>query len=373
MARKALLAARPPSHVARTGSRRGSLGMIVLVLAALAAASSLAAGTAGAQIINTESQLGIELAAAQPVHSIDDDGHVVVIGEVLNLRDFPVTDVRVLVSYYTAESDEVAAESRIGNTILEVLPASGSSAFIVRSASPIPDIANVSVDLLGFTSSPTKPVQLDVGSPAATAFGRLDISGTVENSGPADAENPRIYALVYDALVPPRLIGAHTLSTEIPAGSSYDYEFSLPDYEQAAFVRIVAESDNITSDSADAPIDRSFAYSVVIQNIETVDSDGRIVSALHEGEPVYISSTIRGTAQGGAEYQYIVQIKSSTALPLVEFVGSSEGGLLASGIAKPLIEWTPSSPGLFFIETYVWSPEGVPISTPGPVALVHVR
>lgn len=348
--------------------------MKALPLVALLTASLFLAPTAVAQLPDTGSMLGIQLAASQPKYYVDDEGYTVVIGEVNNLKDFPVTDVRVLVNFYTKESGESPHESQIGDTILKVIPPFGSSPYEIRSKSQGLDVTGVAPSLLGFTSSVTKETYLDVGEPTVSAIGTVSINGSVTNNAGDDAINPIVYALVYDALVPPRVIAIHSIPiTTMSSGITLDYEFAAPDNEQASFVRIIVESDNYASNVVDVPIMRYLTQPLVIRDIITVNSDGDFVFTLYKDIPVYIRSTVTGQDIAGLEYMYIVQVKRSDTPSVVEFIGTFEGSLLSSGLAQPLVEWIPENSGLFFVQTYVWNLNDTPLSSPGPVTLLHVR
>ncbi len=344
-------------------------------IVALFVALMLLPATASAQQpIESGSMLGIELVRTQPTYYTDDEGYTVVVGEINNLKEFPVTDVRIIVNFYTQDYRDSPRESQIGGTILGVVPAMGTSPYMIRSHSQDLDIYGVSADLLGFTSSPVKTTPLELGDVTARASGELVIGGTVTNNAQADVANAVVYALVYDALEPPRLIVIDSVNTgSLPTDSAYDFQFSLPDYERALFVRLIAESDNYTSEPVDIPVTRYLAEPLVIQNIATVDAGGNPVSSIHRDAPVYLQSRITGQDVIEIEYTYIVQIKRSEALPLVEFIGTSDGLMTDSGVSLSLVEWTPETSGHFFVETYVWNMAGTPLSVPGPVSLLHVR
>jgi len=38
----------------------------------------------------------------------------------------------------------------------------------------------------------------------------------------------------------------------------------------------------------------------------------------------------------------------------------------------PSVEWTPQNTGLYFVETFVWDPNAVPLASKGPIALILV-
>lgn len=340
----------------------------------LFAVSMFLAGTVNAQTVDSGSMLGLELVNTQPTYYQDDEGYTVVIGEVNNLKDFPVTDVRILANFYTAEFPDSPHESQIGETILSIIPALESSPYMIRSSSQNLDIYGVSTNLLGFTSSAAKDIQLELDDVTARASDTLSITGMINNNAQGTIDDITVYALVYNALDPPRLIVIDSMSTgELSTNETSEFQFSLKDYEQASFVRLVAESDNYTSKPVDIPIMRYLAQPLVIADIVIVDADGNYVSSLHKDIPVYIQSRITGQNIVEIDYTYIIQVNRSDVLSVVEFVGTTDGLITDSGVSLSLVEWIPETSGLFFVETYVWSVSGTPLSTPGPVTLLHVR
>ncbi len=348
------------------------VGLIAVALTILVSAAGLA-DRADAQNVDTDPTLGIELTSTQPTHYVDAEGHTVIVGEVANLTDFPVTDVRVWAGFY-ADGTAAPLESHIGSTLLAVIPAHGTSPYVIRSPSPDLDVIGVSVNLLGFTSSSAKPQNLTVSKPAVSAAGLLGVDGTIENVGDGQSANTVVYALVYDSFVPPRLLGIHENEPAgLAAGGSADYRFSLEYGEEAELVRVIAESDNYASNVAESRVTRVPTSPLSIRNIAVVDATGTPVSALREGAASYIRSAISGSGAEGSEYEYIVQVTRFGHLPVVEFVGSTSSVITAAGLAQPLVEWTPDSDGLFYIETYLWSASATPLAMPGPLTLVNVE
>ena len=344
------------------------------VLFALITVSILALGSASGQEIGNEPMLGLELVRTQPHYYLDDEGHTIVVGEVKNLRDFPVTDVRVLASFYTVESGEFPYETQVGATLLDVIPALGSSPYKIRSQYTDLDLTGVSINLLGFTSSAIKSKQLEIRKINTVAADTIIISGTITNNDYIDSTDTTVYALVYDSLTPPRLIRVDSTSTSvIMPGESFNYEFSLFNDDHAFSVRLIAESDSYMSNFIDIPIRRYLSQPLVIENIEIKTSNGDPAIKLYKDMPFYIQSTITGQGVIDIDYTYIVQIKHSAALPVVEFSGTFDNILTNSGLSRSLVEWIPQSSGLFFVETYVWSRDSIPLSNPGSILLLHVE
>lgn len=371
--------------------RHGAGCAVALVAVAVALALGGAAAAAHAQNADTEPTLGIRLTSTQPTHYVDAGGHTVIVGEVVNLQDFPVAGVRVQAGFYADGSGE-PLELVVGETLLEVIPERGSSPYVVRSGSAGLDVAGVSVNLLGFTSSAAKPRGFELGDLRVLASESLVVEGTVSGAGLGAAANMTLHALVYDSFVPPRLLGVHSASPldalgSVPAGDgdamfaassadggmSIDYEFSLAYGEEAATVRVIAESERHSSNAAEARVMRSPESPLAIQNVSLVSAAGAPVSSPREGATTFIRSAIDGAGAEGSEYEYIAQVVRFGHLPVIEFVGSFDGQITRAGLAQPLVEWTPRSSGLFYVETYLWGHDGAPLAAPGPITLLNVE
>lgn len=362
-----------------------------LALGAVALALVGAAMVAHAQNVDTEPTLGIRLTSTQPTHYVDADGHTVIVGEVVNLQDFPVAGVRVQAGFY-ADGAETPLELAVGETLLEVIPGRETSPYVVRSESAGIDVAGVSVNLLGFTSSAAKPRGFELGELRVLASDDLVVEGTVSGAGLGAASGMTLHALVYDSFVPPRLLGVHSArpldalgagpagdsdamfaASSADGGMSIDYEFSLAYGEGAATVRVIAESERHSSNAAEARVMRSPESPLAIQNVSLVSAAGTPVSTPREGATSYIRSAIDGAGAEGSEYEYIVQVVRFGHLPVIEFVGSFDGQITRAGLAQPLVEWTPRSSGLFYVETYLWGADGAPLAAPGPITLLNVE
>jgi len=72
-------------------------------------------------------------------------------------------------------------------------------------------------------------------------------------------------------------------------------------------------------------------------------------------------------------YSYYVQIKQSGKTPFVEFIGQYDGSHIGVDKQFPSVDWTPENNGLFFIETFVWDRNNIPIADQGPIVLVIVN
>ena len=108
------------------------------------------------------------------------------------------------------------------------------------------------------------------------------------------------------------------------------------------------------------------------------DSKGEKITDTKAGTSTFIQSKTwiqfqQDKATNIQPYVLYTQIKQFGEKPFVEFLGISEGNFVYSGNEYPKVQWTPEKPGLYFIETYVWDSNAIPIASPGPIILVVVK
>ena len=61
---------------------------------------------------------------------------------------------------------------------------------------------------------------------------------------------------------------------------------------------------------------------------------------------------------------YYAQVKEFGENAPVEFIGIAEGAFESAKPQTVTVAWTPENEGGFFIETYVWDPDAVPLAAP---------
>ena len=116
---------------------------------------------------------------------------------------------------------------------------------------------------------------------------------------------------------------------------------------------------------------------ITISGVSIEDSNGNKLSELNVGSEVNIKSEtwIQFAADQESDetaYTYYVQIKESGKVPYVEYIGKYDGRFIGTGQETQTIDWIPEKPGLFFIETFVWDRNNVPIAEQGPFVLIIV-
>jgi len=328
--------------------------------------------------------LSAVLTSDSPFVYKDDEGYTVVVGAVENTSNLtPIADVRIHVNFYDDVNSE-PLEIIEGGTILEVIPPLGKSPYMIRSSSSNPDITQVSVSLEGFNSSPSKSKQLTVELSDIVLDDTLRFSGVLKN-GAAPINNTNVYLAFYDNFDPPRIVGVST----IPIGAVKSNEiinFSFNEKIQTSYVGfpvgflLFSESDVFYSDFVDVKIPESEITTrlVTISDVSVLDSQGKPLSEINVGSTVKIQSKawIQFSADQTSNetpYSYYVQIKQSGTTPFVEFIGKYDGRYIGAGIQSQSVDWIPENNGLFFIETFVWDRNNIPIANPGPVVLVVVK
>lgn len=351
-------------------------------LIALLVFALLPVSTSFSQMTDKESTLGIKLTNTQPFSYKDSDGKTVVIGEVQNTKNFPITGVKIWSGFYSTNGQLL--ESAIGTPVLSVIPPLGTSPFVIKSNSANPAITNISVNLLGFNSSPIKQSSLKIESGPLKIGNQLSLSGKITNTGSVDSANTKIHFIAYDAFYPPRIVGVQTIQVDqaLKPGTSSNFEIRAEPNTRAASFKLVAESNNYLSSLTN--IDKlsleSLTRLVTINDVSMVDVDGNKIPAseLYVGQEVTIESSAGiqyaiDQALSSQPYVYYVQIKQSGERPFVEFIGMAQGTFVGPTKQTPKVSWTPQNDGLFYIETYIWDNNNRAIASPGPITLIHVK
>ena len=333
------------------------------------------------QVTDQPSQFGIALTSFTPYNFKDDDGHTVIIGEIENLKNFPITEVKVWGGFYD-DINEQPLETAIGTTVIDVIPPFGKSPYVIKSPNPNSAITAVSVNLLGFTSATPKIEQMAIDSEIAEIGNDIKISGTLTNNASGSASNVKIHVAFYDAFQPPRILGVGTidLAENIEANSSANFQFTERFDSRSVGYKVFAESVNYYSNIQNLEIQttESLTKLVTINDISVQDDGGNKLTDVKVDNRITIESRIGIQYTADQEtyeqpYRYYVQVKQSGEKAFVEFIGIYEGSFRDSGeVLFPSVKWTPQSTGLYFVETFVWDADAVPLASKGPVILILV-
>lgn len=311
----------------------------------------------------------------------DNEGYTVVVGQIANNNDnISVTNVQVSADFYDSIGSQ-PLESNIGRTTLEVIPPLGFSPYMIKSQSPNPAITQVSVHLEGFDSSQSKQKHLTVEIyNTSYVSDNLSFSGMLKNSS-ASISNTSIYVAFYDGFDPPRIIDVHSIPLgNIPPNESVYFNFAENINPRVVGVYLFSESDVFYSDMVDIKIPKPEPITklVTIKNVVITESDGDKLSVISVGTKVNIRSEswIQFSAEQSTNetpYTYYIQVKQLGEKPYVEFIDHYDGRYIGAGTQSQSIDWIPENRGEFYIETFVWDRDNVPIAEPGPIVIISVK
>jgi len=354
--------------------------MIKALLVAVLMVSLFPINSSFSQTSDTIPTLGIEFTSSTPYNYKAEDGTTVIVGEIENKKNFPVTGVKIWAGFYDDFSKQ-PLENTIGTTILDVIPPHGKSPYMITSPSPNSAITSVSVNVLGFNSAVPKDELLTIESVKIDVADQITFSGTLTNNGPTVVFDTKVHLVFYDVFVPPRILGIETVTEqEIASGSDVTFEF-IQNYNPNIFkLSVFAESENSYSNVINMEIPKPDILSklVTINDVSIKDSDGNKLSTISVGETTNIGSEITllyltDQESNEQEYVYYIQVKQSGDKAYVEFIGKYEDTFQTSRLQLPVVEWTPQNNGLYFVETFVWDENGVPIASKGPIILALVN
>ena len=316
----------------------------------------------------------------QPFIYHDSDGYSVVVGTVTNNDPLTyITNVQIQVRFFDDLSPD-PLEVVQGTTTLDVIEPNGQSTYSIRSSEPNPDITQVSVSLLGFDSSAEKQQGLTVSSTSLVVDTSFEFSGLLQNIG-APSNNTNVYIAFYDNFQPPRILEVSTINLGFVQPDT-DIVFGFDDVvdPRAAGFFLFAESDIFSSNLVDIEISHPPLSDklITISDVYVEDSNANRLSELQAGLEVHIKSTTSIQSANiqpddKTDYTYYIQIKESGSIPYIVYIGKFDGQFTGTLPETQTIDWIPEKPGLFFIETFVWDKNNVPIAEQGPFVLLVVK
>ncbi|RNJ80662.1 MAG: hypothetical protein D9C04_00550 [Nitrosopumilus sp. B06] len=340
-------------------------------LAVLVVLLSLVSYAHAQEYYDTPHSLSVEIIAdSQFVYR--ENGYTIVVGEVKNGDSHAfVGDVRLQAKFFGGTGD-VPLDIVAGNTTLQVIPPNSKSPFMIRSATPDEQITDVSVSLAGFDGSGGKAEGLMIHSTDVIHEEELSVKGVIRNSGPE--RGVMVHVVIYDGFDPPRVLGVESFDIgDMLPNSKESFEFlRAVDYRAVSLVMLAESDSSYTKNRVEVVIPqsqepRNVAQITDVPLVYTTDKPGEIPV----GSTVRIDGVIDSASDVmNTQYVYYVQIKESGQLPYVAFLGFTKG-VLGDGII-PSVYWTPENKGLYFIETFVWDSNGVPLAERGPFKLVLV-
>ena len=307
-----------------------------------------------------------------------EDGSTVVIGEVQNKNNFPITGVKIGVSFYDGTGKIL--EYKTGTTLLKVIPAGGKAPFSISSKQD-PSITDISVNLTGFNSSTGKQQSLTITPGTLEISDQIILSGTIINGGTILTSSTTIYLISYDGFG--RVVGIATATPQpddIGVGKTSVFTISSTPNSITKSYKLVAESDNYQSALTDVTnvetTISSLTKLVTINDVSVTDLTGNKYSTIPVGSPVKITSEIwikYAAEQSEQPYVCYVQIKqigtekptqNETDAAPVEFIGTVEGVFHGMEKQDISVNWIPDKQGAFFAEVYVWDPNAVALAEP---------
>lgn len=331
------------------------------------------------ELTDTPSTLSVSISSEAPFVYQDSEGYTVVVGTVKNHNtQTSVTNVLIQVNFFD-DFDPSPIEVNSGRTTLEVILPKGESPFAIRSETPNPQITEASVSLLGFDSSSSKEKGLTVYSSEISYDGRLNFEGVLQNSG-APNSNTNVYLALYDGFEPSRILEVITLDLgDVGLDEEVSFNVNRPIDARSVGFLLFAESDVFSSNFVDIkiPEPQSLTKLVSISSVSVTDSDGQTLSEIPVGTFVNVRSEtwIQFAADQSTNetpYTYYIQIKEAGS-GMVEYIGKDDGRFIGTGLQYPTIDWMPKKSGLYFLETFVWDRNDIPISEQGPFVLLNVR
>ncbi len=332
---------------------------ITSALVLLLAFSLLSSNLVWAQTLPSNTSLTVEILSAYSYRA--DDGTTIVLGEVINHNNFPITDVTIGVSFLDQNSN--ALEYKTSSTLLKVIPGNGKASFSISSTKSDPAIENVQTKIAGFTSSPSRQQVLSIVPGHLQIASQLSLSGTIKNTGTLISSGTKIYLISYDAFQ--RVVSvSNAAPIDISPGTASSFSITSTPNSHAKSYKLVAESDNYQSTITDVT-DVTATLPVIISGTLVTDPQGNKYSTIPVGASVKITSELRNLgSQTTQAYVYYVQVKNFAGQ--VEFIGNYSGVFLGQS-DNATVTWNPTSDGPYFIETYVWDSYNIPLAPPGSI------
>ena len=352
--------------------------MKAVLVAILFALMFIPLSPAFSQVTDSGSGLSVITTSDAPYIYKNEEGKTVVVGEIENRNSLTSMSGIIVRAIFYNESAEEIIEIVRAETILDIVPPESTSPYVITSQSSNPAITHVTVDVEAFNSSPNKPVGLELNSIDISNNESLMITGTVKNTGNVPSKDALVHMVFYDVFSPPRILHVETFSAgNLPLDAVTDFNFSGIVDPKSVGVRIFAESDVLHSDTLDVKIPpREILTSLVkISGLTITNSEGSTISNIPVNSSVDIGSSLMFETIANDRvqpYVYYVQIKQSGETPFVEFLSSVDGNFYGNQNEDVSVKWTPTTPGLYFVETFAWDQNFIPISSKGPVSIILV-
>ena len=333
------------------------------------------------QVTDNPFTLSVSLRNEIPFLYQDSEGYTVVVGLVENNDSkASITNVMIQVNFFD-DFDPNPLQVVNGHTTLQVIPPNGQSPFSIRSETANPYITEASVSLLPFDISDPKDKKLSIFYREIFLDSSLHFSGVLQNEI-APISNTNVYLAFYDIFE--RILRVSTIEIGDVESNDVAFEFDESINSKSVGFLLFSESDKFYSDFIDIkiPPPQLTTKLVVISDVTVEDTNGEKLSELKVGSTFNIKSKTLIQFASDQEsnetaYTFYVQIKKTSETRdepgTVEFIGKFDGRFIGTGSEIQSIDWVPKQTGLFFIETFVWDRNNIPIADQGPFVLIIVN
>ena len=311
---------------------------------------------AASELLPPSTSLGVEVLQTEYSHQLP-DGTTIVYGEVKNDLGSPVNAVSIGIIFEDNNNNQV--EYKVGTTLVSVIPAGGKAPFAIASTKADPSITQYQVKIAGFKSAASKDQVLDITPGPLQVSEKLILSGTITNNGPLKSSNTKLYLISYDAFQ--RVVAVGT-SSPVDVGVNQDSQFSITSDSspRAQTYMLIAESDSY--ESKPVPVTAVTAtLPIIVSNTTVTDPSGKPYDTVPVNATVNISSNAKYLLNSTQPYIYYVQVKQFDGR--TAFIGKYEGVFLGLDSRNVAVTWTPISTGQYFVETYVWNYDNVPLAS----------
>ena len=310
----------------------------------------------------------------------DSEGYTVVIGLIENNDQLSfLTNVIIQANFYD-DFNPNPLEVKEGSTTLKVIPPNTKSPFIIRSDNPNPDIAEVSTKFLTFDTSESMNNSLNISindvslEPIITSSDNvysLSFLGILRN-GDTSISNTVAHLAFYDVFN--RIIQISTIEIgNVDAKELVSLTLNEDINSSSVGFILFSESDKFYSDVMDVkiPPPQIITKIATISDVIVTNTLGKTLSEIKVGSTVKIESKTLVQFTDEIAYTYYVQIKeisSNLDMPsTIEYIGKFNDQFIGNGIKLQSLDWIPEKKGLFFIETFLWDGNNVPIAAKGPL------
>jgi len=321
----------------------------------------------------------------------DSEGHTVVIGLIENNDPLSFISNVVIQANFYDDFNPNPLEVKEGSTILNVIPPNSKSPFIIRSDNSNPNISEASTNFLTFDTSEfmknsinisINDVSLEPISSLSDPVHALSFLGILKN-GDDPISNTSVHFAFYDVFNRINQISTIEIG-DVATNELVSLKLNEDINPSSVGFLLFSESDKFYSDLINVKISLPQIRTnlVTISDVTLKDMSGKKLSEIKIDNTVQIQSEtiIQSSIENVTNeipYTYYVQIKESSPdpnmPPTVHFIGKFDGRFIGNGLEFQSIDWIPEKQGLFFIETFVWDRNNIPLGAQGPFVVILVN